>query len=72
MLPISGLIYFTDMNDAKKNQLRWGENLSRSANREISLAAKNGVIPESPFQKTEDGLKDFRGFLSRFSFRGWK
>lgn len=63
MLPISGLIYFTDMNDAKKNQLRWDENLSQSANREISIAAKkSGVIPESPFQKTEDGLKDFRGF----------
>ncbi len=51
------------MGDEKKIQLRWDENLSRSANQEMSLATKrSGIIPDSPFQRTEGGLKDFRGF----------
>ncbi|RQR88888.1 MULTISPECIES: pentapeptide repeat-containing protein [unclassified Burkholderia] len=51
------------MSDAKTNQLRWGESLSKSTNQEISLMVKRmGALPASPFHKTEDGLADFRGF----------
>lgn len=68
---LSGLIYFTDMSDAKRNQLRWDGNLSKSTNQEISLMVKRiSALPASPFYKTEDGLADFRGFPLKVQLSG--
>ncbi len=52
-----------NMRDAIRKQLRWDEKLSQSTNQEIAIAVKrHSALPSSPFDRTEDGFADFRGF----------